>query len=502
MPTVATEKQVAEQRDVREALDRGRAEKGIPPNKYPPESTLVVADPIKTEAAAQAKAAAEKKAAETKAATYESNESEMRRFNKRQYTDRPQLLPVFGYPPANLLEKTNQQMYNSFPVATFLPCKPNVSFGQEIFILQDEWDLYLGLLSKHGYTLPEDSEKGIKVAFLSDNFPTDSFTNEYGENFLQGFTDGISSITGTLAQMSGNVTGSSMLKQGARGAGAAVDMIAPMLGITGTQGAQTADSLIKGAEAGYEKMATSMGASGAMGAKLLSSFDRIMGGARLDFPSLWKSSTFQPSYSLTVRLYNPYPQNIEATKKYILGPMVALMLLACPRTIDGGTYTWPWFQKITCPGIFELDPGMITNLTIIKGGDQQQISFQNSMGIVDIRIDIGSLYNTMVSSEQEDKVGGRPTVRKYAEIMEKQKRDVFAIGPPGSPKNVNTTPINNPTLSPKVPAQTESSESRFLDGRYIRPPRADSPAASPPKTKSIADQLISLLPQGFKISVN
>ena len=421
------------------------------------------------------------------------------RFNKRIYINKPKLLPVFGYPPDNLLEKTNQQMYNSFPVATFLPCKPNVSFGSELFILQDEWDEYVGLLDKHGYSISSDSGKGIKVAFLADNFPTDSFANEYGENFLQGFTDGISSITGTLAQMSGNTSASGIMEQLAKGGGAAADMILSQFGIKGGEGAATADALISAAKKGYSDMTTKLGAGGAMGAKLLTSFDRIMGGARLDFPSLWKSSTFQPSYSLTVRLFNPYPQNPDATRKYILGPMVALMLLACPRTVDGGTYTWPWFQKISCPGIFDLNPSMITNLTVIKGGDQQQISFQNSMGIVDIRIDIGSLYNTMVSSEQEDKVGGRPTVRKYADIMEKQKTDVYAIGPPGSPP-INTTP-QNLELTPKIPIQAEDSETRFLaNGRYNNVPRSTSPAATPAKTASIADQLISLLPKGFKIS--
>jgi hypothetical protein len=498
MPT-ATESQVAEQIRVREALNEGRAKQGQPPNIYPPESTLTVTDPIKTEAAAQAKAAEEKTAAERKTAINESNETESRRFNKRIYTDKPQLLPVFGYPPDNILEKTNQQMYNSFPVATFLPCKPNLSFGVEMFTLQDEWEEYVGLLEKHGYSLPNNgNDKGIRVAFLADNFPTDSFTNEYGENVLQGATDALSNITGTLAQISGSTSGSALAAKAMRMTGDIADIGIAAAGL-GTGGRETAENIIKATKAAYEKTAASLGSAGAAGTKLLTAFDRILGGARLDFPSLWKASAFQPSYSLTVRLFNPYPQNQEATRKYIIGPITALMLLACPRTIDGGTYSWPWFQKISCPGIFDLDPSMITNLTVIKGGDQQQISFQNSMGIVDVRIDIGSLYNTMVSSEQEDKVGGRPTVRKYAENMEKQKPNVYAIGPPGSP-SVNTTPQNF-DLSPKVPVKAEDiSETRFIDGRYKKP-RSDSPAATPPRTKTIAETLMDLLPKGFKIAV-
>jgi len=326
-----------------------------------PSAPRVVEDPSKAIAEAQAQ---EEKIKKLKA----ENEGESRRFNKRIYTDKPQLLPVFGYPPDNILEKTNQQMYNSFPVATFLPCKPNLSFGVEMFVLQDEWEEYVGLLEKHGYSLPNNGQdKGIRVAFLADNFPTDSFTNEYGENVLQGATDALSNITGTLAQISGSTSGSALAAKAMRMTGDIADIGLAAAGLgSGTTGKDTAENIIKATRIAYEKTAATLGSSGAAGTKLLTAFDRILGGARLDFPSLWKASAFQPSYSLTVRLFNPYPQNPEATRKYIIGPITALMLLACPRTIDGGTYTWPWFQKISCPGIFDLDPSMITSLTVIK----------------------------------------------------------------------------------------------------------------------------------------
>jgi len=497
---LTAEASAAQEARVREQVNKNLAKGGNPPlTPLPPSPPPVVADPSKAIAEAQLKEEAVKK-------LNTENEGESRRFNKRVYSDKPQLLPVFGYPPANILEKTNQQMYNSFPVATFLPCKPNLSFGVEMFVLQDEWEEYVGLLGKHGYSLPNNgNDKGIRVAFLADNFPTDSFTNEYGENVLQGVTDSLSNITGTMSQLSGSTSGTEMLQKMMRlGAGAADPMVNMITGGKGKPATDTAESIISAGKAAFKSTAESLGSMGAAGAKLLTSFDRILGGARLDFPSLWKASAFQPSYSLTVRLFNPYPQSPEATRKYILGPLTALMLLACPRTIDGGTFTWPWFQQISCPGIFDLNPSMITNLTIIKGGDQQQISFQNSMGIVDVRIDIGSLYNTMVSSEQEDKVGGRPTVRKYIENMEKQKPDVYAIGPPGRSSGTvdkwNTTPVNI-TLSPKVPVKAEDiSETRFIDGRYKKP-RSDSPAATPPRTKTIAETLMDLLPKGFKIAV-
>lgn len=428
------------------------------------------------------------------------SETEEVRFSARgrmlSMTPKTKLLPVFGYPPDSILTQTNNMIYNSFPVATFLPCKPNVSYGHEIFVLQDYWDEYITLLSNHGYEYGgASSDKGIKVAFLADNFPTDSFTNEYGENFLQGIADTFSNITGSIAQISGQESASGVVGAALRSAAAATQAAGAAFGYKSEAEdlVKKTENFITGAKKGLEAAGQSLGGAGKLASKLLTTADRLLAGARMDFPSLWKSSAFQPSYSLTVRLYNPYPQSLEATNKYIIGPMVSLMLLAVPRTQDGSTYTWPFFQKISCPGIFDLNPGMITNLTIIKGGDQQQIAFQNSMGIVDVRIDIGSLYNTMVSSKFTDKVGGRPTVMSYKEIMLKQKTNVYdrnAI--------VNTTPVPD-ELTPKVPVQAEDSETRFLDGRYNSKPRTDSPAATPARTKTISDQLIDLLPSGFKI---
>jgi hypothetical protein len=144
--------------------------------------------------------------------------------------------------------------------------------------------------------------------------------------------------------------------------------------------------------------------------------DRLAAGARIDFPMVWKSSGFTPSYSLTVRLYNPFPQSLEATRRFIIGPIVAIMLLGVPRAEDAQTYTWPFLHRIECPGIFVLDPGYISNITVVKGGDQQQISLQQRLGVVDIRIDIGSLYSSMLGSSSKI-TSKRPTVREYGKSL-------------------------------------------------------------------------------------
>jgi len=318
---------------------------------------------------------------------------------------------TFGYPPDNLEERTNIMIRKSMPVVTFFPSKPHFQSGLDLFSLTPAWGEYTKLLKGNGFETPNLGNDGIKLAYLADNFPTDSFTNEYGENFLQKFTDVASEGAASIAQM--------------MGASSATDVFRKVQ--KNLQGKDTGIS--KGLGTGMEyigNMAKSsldalsqipIGKTAAAGVNVV---NRLLAGSRIDFPMVWKSSGFQPSYSFTVRLYNPYPQDEDYTNKYIIGPVVAILLMGVPRAQDSATFTWPFLHRIECPGLFDLDPGFISNITVVKGGDQQQISLNQRLGIVDVRIDVGSLYSSMLGGS--DKVTSiRPTVLKYARSMAGQK---------------------------------------------------------------------------------
>ena len=319
---------------------------------------------------------------------------------------------TFGYPPNNLEERTNLMIRKSMPIVTFFPSVPNFQQGLDLFSLKPAWKEYSQLLDDNGFKTPNTEQTGISLAYLADNFPTDSFTNEYGENFLQKFTDVASEGAASIAQM--------------LGASSATDVFKAVR----TNLSQSESTLSKSISAG-------MGAAGSAAEGLLDALksiphagktigsgvnvvNRLMAGSRLDFPMVWKSSGFQPSYSFTVRLYNPYPQDENYTNKYIIGPIVAIMLLGVPRSQDSSTFTWPFLHRIESSGLFSLDPGFISNITIVKGGDQQQISLNQRLGIVDIRIDVGSLYSSMLAGSSKV-TSRRPTILKYAKALVGEK---------------------------------------------------------------------------------
>jgi len=375
---------------------------------------------------------------------------------------------VIGMPPSTY--ESGHVIRNAMPVAQIIPCKPNFTTGMTLFSLVEDWANYEKILKTLGFT----TQKPIKVAFLADNFPTDSFTNEYGETFItkmadvasQGIRD-IMQITGsrTVGEGVGKIAG--MVKgmgEGAEG------MLGSILKTAGEWGGKGASGL-----QGIEKR---FGAAGTISG--------IIAGNRVDFPQVWKNSNFTPSYTMTVRLYNPNPGNLASTKEFIVGPLAVLLCLAIPRSRDGNTYGWPFFHKIKCPGIYNLNPGVITNISVIKGGDQLQIAQNQSLGMVDVRIDFVSLFNSMLVEEGNRTISNRPTLRTYLQSLletkdteEHYETARMMAGIIDEPSEVETTGgpqlINNmaasrqaathtgPALIPRVSVEDEATEEELLE---------------------------------------
>ena len=108
---------------------------------------------------------------------------------------------AFGMPPSKWI--SDDMITNSMPVFEIVPCKPHFESGLNLFRVEDDSTEYLRILGSHGYS----TNVPIRIAFLADNFPTDSFTNDYGETFLQKFTDVASQGMSQIMQMTGAKTG-------------------------------------------------------------------------------------------------------------------------------------------------------------------------------------------------------------------------------------------------------------------------------------------------------
>jgi len=409
---------------------------------------------------------------------------------------------IIGLPPITTTtgtpihtQRTREALMNSMPTATIYPGIPSFESGIDLFRRvnafesksndskqKTNYNYYLPMLRRHGYTLDKSvHNQGVKIAYIADNFPTDTFTNEYGENFLQKFTDVASEGAASISQMFG---ARDVRTLGKRMAGAAARTGGP-IGKAGEM-AQAAGKYL-------DQVGNMFAEASPSGARMGNMISSLAAGSRIDFPMVWKSSAFQPSYTMTIRLYNPNPGNLGSTKKYIIGPIAAILLLGIPISQDSSTYSWPFLHKVVSPGIYDLDPAYIQNITVIKGGDQQQISYRQSLGIVDIRIDFGSLFSSMLATaSKSDKT--RPTLKKYLESMKTNK---LAYGITGGhlKGNESNKALNTEVKKPGRNLQSFKESSTILD--------ASSPDEPPDRitqtVMDIGEELANQIPKGFRI---
>jgi len=327
-------------------------------------------------------------------------------YTKRETTSLSPVIGLHDSPGGGHMPITERLLYNSTLMMTIQPCKPNFEEGMNLFRLEEDWQEYREFLEIHGVTPnPEhESIKGIKIAAMVDSLPTDTFTNEYGEHFLNKITDVAGSAFGEAAQMMGKTTGTGAGKEFGKNVGGPIG------------------SLITGSSEWIEDFIKNLGSGSGALKGMADIANQLLAGARVDFPMVWKNSSYSSSYSFNIRLYNPNPKDLKATKQYIVNPLIALLTLALPRTkldSDTSVYRWPFFCKVDCKGLFSIQSGAITNVTIQKGGEAGLIAYNQRPGMVDVKIDMINLFSTMIDTQWGADV--RPTLSNYVWSLVQEK---------------------------------------------------------------------------------
>ena len=371
---------------------------------------------------------------------------------------------IIGLPPIPSSDPTYDMMRSSMPIATFRPAVPKSTGGLSAFGLdvRTGWQKYTKILSQHGITYQTSTSKSVKLAFVADNFPTDTFTNEYGESFLERMSNVVSSGFADLSQIVGARTGTQTIENLAKTFEAAGKKAGGLVGnfIRGTAG--TAVS----ASEGLKSLANSLGKTSPSVASRLSIVNRSLAGGRVDFPHVWKGSSFNPSYTMTVKLINPYPKSDDAMMKYVVGPLVVILALGLPQSEDGKVFSWPFFQKIKCKGLYEVPAAVITSITVIKGGDQQQISWNQRPSIVDVRIDFTSLYTIMMVNSGKTNTNNleRPTLHNYIQVLSSGRALKTSQNVQPKPKSTNSiSTTRSSKVAPRISPQAQKAEQTLLN---------------------------------------
>lgn len=297
------------------------------------------------------------------------------------------LLPTLGMPPEPLV--SSNQLYNSIPIVRIEPCTCIWADGLNLFQLQNAWAEYKNFLAMFGFS--PGTENALNVAYIPETLPTETFTNEFGQTFIAQMANVVSDAAGDLAQMSGGATASQTAQS-------ILDMMKNAGGIIGGVG--------QGAQGVYNeiaKMGTAMGqSSNKFLQRVPQVVNKLLGGQKVDFPQVWKNSTYAPTYGITIKLYCLDTATTMHFERLIVGPLTALLALALPQG-QAETYKYPFFCKVDSPGLFSLPAAGITSITVNKGGDGGLVGYNRRIGMIDIRMEFVDLFTTLLMQDTREK---------------------------------------------------------------------------------------------------
>lgn len=396
---------------------------------------------------------------------------------------------VVGGPPetGTGISQSNDLLRNSRLVLDVYPMKAKLQSGISLFTLEQDWETYKQILADCGIAPPKNSGNYVRIACQADSFPNDTFQNDYGDHFLSNIMDfGANGFT-QLAQMGGS-------RQGG------LDTVNNIGNVFNQLGASDPDSFLgkvatsaggaaKGAAGWSKDKIAQMKASGnTTAASIANSMNLLLGGARIDFPMIWKNSTYNPTFSINVRLYNPHPAKETSTNMWIKAPLGALLALGLPIGLQEGDdafgYSWPLFCKVVCKGVFEIKAGAISSITVTKGGEQGSVSFNQRLGIVDVRIDFINLHNVMIA--MSSKIEERPTLKGYLNnIMDKENITTIEKG--------DSTMIRNITSA----VSATQAASGAMQSKIGSDTTSPAPSRAPAANASTAASLATATPPGF-----
>lgn len=212
------------------------------------------------------------------------------------------------------------------------------------------------------------------IAFYADAGTTvdDSFGNSTTESRLAGKINGISDEAREANFLMGNVGGA---------LGIRLDAIV---------GEDTTDDI-------NSKINQVLG-NGNILSNLLTKGNTLLSGGRLIFPEIWSDSSFSRSYSCSMKLVSPSGDKLSVYLN-ILVPIYHLLAFTLPRGTNASqAYMSPFLVRAYYKGLFNVDMGVISGLSITKG-DEGEWTTDGIPTVANVNFDIKDLYDSMYMSK-------------------------------------------------------------------------------------------------------
>ncbi len=140
--------------------------------------------------------------------------------------------------------------------------------------------------------------------------------------------------------------------------------------------------------------------SGNIMSNILNKAQTILAGGRLIFPEIWSDSSFGRSYTCSMKLISPSGDKLSVYLN-VLVPIYHLLAMALPRQSVQQAYFSPFLLRCYYKGLFNVDMGIMTNLSITKGAEAEW-TVDGIPTVAEVQFEIKDLYEGMFMSRAKD----------------------------------------------------------------------------------------------------
>src|SRR6056297_963106 len=196
---------------------------------------------------------------------------------------------------------------------------------------------------------------GLRIYTIDDTQASDSISNELKENYFQSGINKLSEIGSPIRQFMKSVDSSSV--------------------------GGLASEVTKNWEASEFS-----GQSPTIDKAYSMAKDVLIKGHRVSLPSIWKDSSYSPNLTANIRLASPYGYP-DAVKTFVIDPLVQLLIISSPQTTDGVSYGQPFFLTITAHGLSYSPLGVVSNITLRRGGNDTSFNIYRQPLTIDVSLE-------------------------------------------------------------------------------------------------------------------
>lgn len=301
------------------------------------------------------------------------------------------------------LHRATDAIRSRFFVADFIPLRYNLNYkclqSSEAAVSYNFADAILEFQTLCDDYNMDNKFAGVRLWMTDDTTVTENFSNEYSENAIQSK---IAAVSGVGQQ----------LRDFAKASGTEINEVLRSLSeFAGNKAAQTSAMAVEKMGGDQNIMqATSDSVSGLLG----TAAELVLQGKAISLPKVWKNSTYNPAVSFTVKLVSPYGSP-KAINKYILEPLLYILLLTSPRTVDGLSYGLPRPIRVRAYGLTNINLGMVQNVTVNRGGGSSTFNQYKQPLTVDVVLTVSPLTDgfAAMSGKNKDMVQFQTDVGKF-----------------------------------------------------------------------------------------